>query len=285
VLSNPVLSTAEAAQVAVDVQRALAEDLGSGDVTADLLPDLSACAELRCKSEAVIAGRPWFDACFLALDPSMQIDWQVAEGEHIDAGTVICRLNGRRRALVSAERCALNFLQTLSATATATARHVAVLRGSRTHILDTRKTLPGLRLAQKYAVRAGGGVNHRLGLYDAVMVKENHIAAAGSIAAVVARARALHPGVPVIVEVETLDELGQAMDAQADRVLLDEFDDAGLHAAVAMAAGRVPLEVSGGVRLDDLPRIAASGVDFVSIGSLTKHVEAVDLSLRILPPP
>jgi len=285
VASPLVLSAAERAQVLVDVQRALAEDLGSGDVTADLLPDIGSRAEVRCKSAAVIAGRPWFDACFLALDPAMQIEWFVEEGETVEAGHLLCQLRGRGRALVSAERSALNFLQTLSATATTTARHVAALQGSRTRVLDTRKTLPGLRLAQKYAVRAGGGVNHRLGLYDAVMVKENHIAAAGSIAAVVAQARRLHPGIPVIVEVENLDELRQAIAASVDRVLLDELDEDALREAVALAAGRMPLEISGGVGLADLPRIAASGVDYVSIGSLTKHVQAVDLSLRLLPPP
>jgi nicotinate-nucleotide pyrophosphorylase (carboxylating) len=197
---------------------------------------------------------------------------------------VLCTLEGRSRALVSAERSALNFLQTLSATATTTAAYAAALAGTRTRVLDTRKTLPGLRLAQKYAVRAGGGVNHRMGLFDAVMLKENHIAAAGSIAAAVERARALHPGLPLIVEVESLDELDQALATGCTRILIDDFDEAMMREAVRRTAGRIPLEVSGSVSLDRLPAIAATGVDYVSVGALTKHVRAVDLSLRLSAP-
>ncbi|GGA68709.1 nicotinate-nucleotide diphosphorylase (carboxylating) [Arenimonas soli] len=271
--------------VAGDVARALAEDLGSGDATAQLLPDEGSQAYVIAKEAGVVAGRPWFDACFLALDPAMQIDWRVAEGQAVEAGTVLVVLRGRSRALVSAERPALNFLQTLSATATRTADYVAVLAGSRTRVLDTRKTLPGLRQAQKYAVRAGGGLNHRIGLYDAVMLKENHIHAAGSIQAAVAAARSLHPELPLIVEVETLDELDQALAAGCDRILVDEFSEADLREAVRRAAGRIPLEVSGGVTLERLRAIAATGVDYVSIGALTKHVQALDLSLRLGPPP
>jgi nicotinate-nucleotide pyrophosphorylase (carboxylating) len=271
--------------VAGDVARALAEDLGSGDATAQLLPDDQAQAYVIAKEGGVIAGRPWFDACFLALDPAMQIEWRVSEGQAVEAGTVLVVLRGRSRALVSAERPALNFLQTLSATASRTAEYVAALAGSRTRVLDTRKTLPGLRQAQKYAVRAGGGLNHRMGLYDAVMLKENHIHAAGSIAAAVAASRALHPALPLIVEVETLDELDQALAAGCDRILVDEFSEDDLREAVRRAAGRIPLEVSGGVTLERLPAIAATGVDYVSIGALTKHVQALDLSLRLGPPP
>ncbi|GAB2660871.1 carboxylating nicotinate-nucleotide diphosphorylase [Arenimonas aestuarii] len=271
--------------VAGDVARALAEDLGSGDATAQLLPDEDNQAYVIAKEAGVIAGRPWFDACFLALDPAMQIDWRVDEGQGVEAGTVLVTLRGRSRALVSAERPALNFLQTLSSTATRTAAYVAALAGSKTRVLDTRKTLPGLRQAQKYAVRAGGGLNHRMGLYDAVMLKENHIHAAGSIAAAVAAARSLHPTLPLIVEVETLDELDQALAAGCDRILVDEFGDADLREAVRRAAGRIPLEVSGGVTLEGLPAIAATGVDYVSVGALTKHVHALDLSLRLGPPP
>ena len=271
--------------VAGDVARALAEDLGSGDATAQLLPDDQNQAYVIAKEAGVIAGRPWFDACFLALDPTMQIDWRVSEGQAVEAGTVLVVLRGRSRALVSAERPALNFLQTLSATASRTADYVAALAGSRTRVLDTRKTLPGLRQAQKYAVRAGGGLNHRMGLYDAVMLKENHIHAAGSIAAAVAASRALHPALPLIVEVETLDELDQALAAGCDRILVDEFSEDDLREAVRRAAGRIPLEVSGGVTLERLPAIAATGVDYVSIGALTKHVQALDLSLRLGPPP
>ena len=271
--------------VAGDVARALAEDLGSGDATAQLLPDDQDQAYVIAREAGVIAGRPWFDACFLALDPAMQIDWRVTEGQAVAAGTVLVVLRGRSRALVSAERPALNFLQTLSATASRTAEYVAALAGSRTRVLDTRKTLPGLRQAQKYAVRAGGGLNHRMGLYDAVMLKENHIHAAGSIAAAVAAARSLHPALPLIVEVETLDELDQALAAGCDRILVDEFSEDDLREAVRRAAGRIPLEVSGSVTLECLPAIAATGVDYVSVGALTKHVQALDLSLRLGPAP
>ncbi|WP_339828334.1 carboxylating nicotinate-nucleotide diphosphorylase [uncultured Arenimonas sp.] len=283
-MATPV-SAPPADVVAGDVARALAEDLGSGDATAQLLPDDQDQAYVIAKEAGVIAGRPWFDACFLALDPAMQIDWRVSEGQAVEAGTVLVVLRGRSRALVSAERPALNFLQTLSATASRTAQYVAALAGSRTRVLDTRKTLPGLRQAQKYAVRAGGGLNHRMGLYDAVMLKENHIHAAGSIAAAVAASRALHPTLPLIVEVETLDELDQALAAGCDRILVDEFSEDDLREAVRRAAGRIPLEVSGGVTLERLPAIAATGVDYVSIGALTKHVQALDLSLRLGPPP
>ena len=272
-------------QVLADVHRALAEDIGVGDATAQLLPDVPAQAWVVAKEAGVVAGRPWFDACFRALDPEMRLDWRIAEGDTVAAGTVVVTLAGRTRAIVSAERPALNFLQTLSATATATARYVAAVAGTRTRILDTRKTLPGLRLAQKYAVRAGGGMNHRIGLYDAVMLKENHIHAAGSIAAAASAARALHPALPLIIEVETLDELDQALATGCDRILVDDFSLESLREAVKRADGRTPLEVSGGVTLERLAEIAACGVDFVSVGALTKHVQALDLSLRLGTPP
>lgn len=271
--------------VATDVARALAEDIGPGDVTADLLPDAPAQAWVVCKQEAVIAGRPWFDATFRALDGDARIDWNVAEGQRVAAGTVLCLLHGRSRALVSGERTALNFLQALSATATATARFVEAVSGTGARILDTRKTLPGLRLAQKYAVRAGGGCNHRLGLHDAMMLKENHILAAGSLPEAMRRARAMHPGIPLIVEVETLDELDQALEARPDRILVDEFGMDDLREAVRRARDKVPLEVSGGVRLESVRALAETGVDCISIGSLTKHVQAVDLSMRFGVPP
>jgi nicotinate-nucleotide pyrophosphorylase (carboxylating) len=267
--------------VAADVARALAEDLGSGDVTAALLPDEPQCGYVIAKEAAVIAGRPWFDACFRALDPQVRIEWRIGEGDRVEAGTVICAFTGRSRALVSAERCALNFLQTLSATATRTAEYAAALAGTRTRVLDTRKTLPGLRLAQKYAVRVGGGVNHRIGLFDAVMLKENHILAAGSIAAAAAQARARYPQLPLIIEVENLDELDQALATDCTRILVDDFSLADLREAVRRAGGRKPLEVSGGVELARLAEIAATGVDYVSVGALTKHVRAVDLSMRL----
>lgn len=265
----------------VDVARALAEDLGSGDVTAVLLPDHAAVAYLLCKDDAVIAGRPWFDACHRALDPEVHIEWHVAEGDRVAAGTVLATLHGRARALVSAERAALNFLQTLSGTATTTAAYVAAVRGSGAKILDTRKTLPGLRLAQKYAVRAGGGVNHRIGLYDAVMLKENHVRAAGSLTAAIRSARAMHPQLPLIVEVETLVQLQEALSASCERILIDDFDPATRREAVRIAAGRIPLEVSGGVDLGTVRSIAEDGVDYISIGGLTKHVHAIDLSMKL----
>jgi nicotinate-nucleotide pyrophosphorylase (carboxylating) len=284
-MAQDALVAPPADQVAADVARALAEDIGPGDATAQLLEDRPERAYVVAKEAAVIAGRPWFDACFHALDPAAAIDWRIAEGDRVAAGTVVCTIAGRARALVSAERCALNFLQTLSGTATRTAEYVAALAGTRTRVLDTRKTLPGLRLAQKYAVRAGGGCNHRVGLYDAVMLKENHIHAAGSIAAAAARARALHPALPLIIEVESLDELGQALATGCTRILVDDFSEADLREAVRRAAGRIPLEVSGSVELGRLQAIGATGVDYVSVGALTKHVHAVDLSLRLGPPP
>ncbi|WP_312737221.1 carboxylating nicotinate-nucleotide diphosphorylase [Stenotrophomonas sp.] len=279
------LPTPDAALVAADVARALAEDLGSGDVTAALLPDQADSAYLLCKQDAVIAGRPWFDATHRALDPDVRIEWRVAEGDRVAAGTVLALLHGRSRSLVSAERTSLNFLQTLSGTATTTARYVAAVAGTGTRILDTRKTLPGLRMAQKYAVRCGGGDNHRFGLYDTVMLKENHIRAAGSLPAAVAAARQQWPLLPLVVEVENLDQLQQALEAGCDRILLDDFDASLRRDAVRIAAGRIPLEVSGSVGLDGLRAIAEDGVDCISIGGLTKHVQAIDLSLKLGPPP
>ncbi len=277
-------------QIDADVARALAEDIGSGDVTAALLPDTADSAYLLCKQDAVIAGRPWFDATHRALDPQVSIDWRVREGEHVTAGTVLATLQGRSRALVSAERTSLNFMQTLSATATTTARYVAAVAGTGTRILDTRKTLPGLRLAQKYAVRCGGGDNHRIGLFDMVMLKENHIRAAGSLTAAVRAARAQQPALPLVVEVEDLAQLEEALAAGCDRILIDDFTPAMRRDAVRIAAGqapekRVPLEVSGSVALDGLRAIAEDGVDCISIGGLTKHVQAIDLSLKLGLPP
>jgi nicotinate-nucleotide pyrophosphorylase (carboxylating) len=273
------------AQINADVARALAEDIGSGDVTASLLPDQAQQGYVIAKQAAIIAGRPWFDTCFHALDPTVRMHWRVDEGASVAAQTVICSFEGRSRALVSAERCALNFLQTLSATATRTAEFVAAVAGTGARILDTRKTLPGLRLAQKYAVRAGGGNNHRIGLFDAVMLKENHILAAGSIAAAAAQARTRYPQLPLIIEVENLEELAQALDTDCTRILIDDFSLADMREAVRRAAGKIPLEVSGGVELGRVREIAETGVDFISIGALTKHIHAVDLSMRLGPPP
>ena len=276
--------------VASDAARALAEDVGSRDVTAALLPDTPDIAYLLCKEDAVVAGRPWFDACHRALDPEVRIDWRVQDGDRVPAGTVLATLSGRARALVTAERSALNFLQTLSGTATTTAAYVEAVRGTGCTILDTRKTLPGLRLAQKYAVRCGGGQNHRIGLYDAVMLKENHVRAAGSLTAAIRAARVAQPALPLIVEVETLAQLDEALAEGCERILIDDFDAASRREAVRRAKaspfdGRIPLEVSGGVDMTTLRGIAADGVDFVSIGGLTKHVRAIDLSMKLGPAP
>lgn len=265
-----------------DVRRALAEDIGSGDATAELLPaDLMANAFVITREAAVVAGSAWFEACFAALDPAVTIHWLTHDGMSVEKNTRLCTIRGKARALVSAERCALNFLQTLSGTATTTAQYVAAVSGTRTTLLDTRKTLPGLRLAQKYAVRCGGASNHRIGLYDAMLIKENHIAAAGSLGAAVGQARATHPTLMLEVEVESLDELDQALHANVDRIMLDEFSADDLREAVKRVAGRVPLEVSGSVDLTRLRAVAETGVEFISIGALTKHLRAIDLSMRI----
>ena len=280
--SKPAFELPPATQITADVERAFAEDLGSGDATAELLPaEAHAEAQLTCREDAVLAGTAWFDACFRHLNPNVQIDWRAYDSERVKAGAVICRLSGNARSLVSAERSALNFLQLLSGTASMTADYVAAVAGSATRILDTRKTVPGLRLAQKYAVRCGGGHNHRIGLYDAILVKENHIIAAGSIAAAVEAARRLHPKLLLEVEVENLDELAQALDAGVDRIMLDNFSLPLMVEAVQQTAGRVPLEVSGNVTLHTIGEFARTGVDFISVGALTKHVRAVDLSLRL----
>ncbi|MFC5569608.1 carboxylating nicotinate-nucleotide diphosphorylase [Lysobacter yangpyeongensis] len=283
-----LLPPAEA--IEADVARALAEDIGGGDVTAALLPDAADTAYLLCKEDSVFCGRPWFDACHRALDPEVRIDWRVREGDRVRKGTVLATLQGRARALVTAERASLNFLQTLSGTATVTAAHVDAVRGTGARILDTRKTLPGLRLAQKYAVRVGGGVNHRMGLYDAVMLKENHVRAAGSLTAAIRAARAMHAALPLIVEVESLAQLQEALREGCDRILIDDFDADMRREAVRIAhaapyEGRIPLEVSGGVDMTTLRAIAEDGVDCISIGGLTKHVHAIDLSLKLGPPP
>ncbi len=266
-----------------DVQRALEEDIGNGDATADLLPSATiANARVITREDAVIAGRAWFDASFKMIDASIVIEWNVDDGNRAHANDVLCTLRGPARALVSGERCALNFLQTLSGTATTTARYVQAVRGTHATILDTRKTLPGLRIAQKYAVRCGGASNHRIGLFDAMLIKENHIAAAGSIEVAVSAARTRHPDLMLEVEVENFDELREALIAGVDRVMLDEFSLDDIRRAVDEVAGRTQIEVSGGVSLEALPQLAATGVDFISVGALTKHVRAIDLSMRIV---
>jgi nicotinate-nucleotide pyrophosphorylase (carboxylating) len=264
------------------VSRALEEDLGRGDLTAALIPaNRTAHAQVITRDDAVLCGQAWFDEVFRQLDRRVRVDWSVHDGEALRADQLLCTLEGPARALLTGERTALNFLQTLSGTATVTRRYVEAVAGTRAVILDTRKTLPGLRTAQKYAVRCGGGENHRMGLYDAILIKENHIVAAGSVANAVRLSRVQSPtGVAVEVEVETLEQLREALAAGADRLLLDNFSLKRLREAVAETAGRAKLEASGGVTLDNIRAIAETGVDSISIGALTKHVRAVDLSMR-----
>ncbi|MFN3543813.1 MAG: carboxylating nicotinate-nucleotide diphosphorylase [Thiobacillus sp.] len=271
------------ASVETDIARALDEDVGSGDLTARLIPaGQTARARVITREAAVIAGRPWFDACYRALDRNCRIDWKVNEGDAVAAGTTLVELHGNARALLTAERPSLNFLQTLSAVATATRPYVEAVRGTRAAILDTRKTLPGLRLAEKYAVRVGGGQNQRVGLFDGILIKENHIAAAGGIAPVLQAAFRLAEGqVSVQIEVETLDQLAEALDAGATLILLDNFSLDAMREAVRLNAGRALLEASGNITLETVRAVAETGVDRISIGSLTKHIRAVDLSMRI----
>jgi nicotinate-nucleotide pyrophosphorylase (carboxylating) len=275
-------TTTLAAEIERNVHVTLAEDIGSGDLTAQLTPaDGRSTGTVITREDAVLAGRAWFDACFLHLDPHAKITWAAHDGERITAGQTLCRIEANTRALLTAERAALNFLQLLSATATATRCYVDAIKGTRAVIVDTRKTIPGLRLAQKYAVTCGGGINHRLGLYDGVLIKENHIIAAGGIAPALQRARAIAPaGVFIQIEVETLEQLHAALEADARMILLDNMNLEQMREAVAIAAGRAKLEASGGVNLNTVRAIAETGVDRISIGSLTKDIRAIDLSLR-----
>lgn len=276
------LAPPDRADVGADVARALAEDIGSGDVSAALIPaDAEAEASILTREDMVLAGVPWAEAVFHTLDHGVRIDWWHRDGERVAAGSALCKIRGRARALLSGERTALNFLQTLSATATVTSRFVAALAGTGTRVLDTRKTLPGLRRAQKYAVRAGGGVNHRIGLYDAVLIKENHIAAAGGIAQAIAAARAQSPGLMVEIEVESLAEYREAIAARPDRIMLDELPEDELRQAIVERVAGIELELSGGVDFDRIAAIGQLGVDYVSVGALTKHVRAIDLSMRL----
>ena len=267
------------------VSRALREDIGPGDVTAQLIgADAAASARVLCRDAAVVCGTAWVDETFRQLEPRVRVQWQARDSATVAAGTVLCEIDGPARAILTGERSALNFLQLLSGTATATARYVQAVAGTGCRILDTRKTIPGLRSAQKYAVRCGGGQNHRMGLYDRVLIKENHIAAAGSIAAAVSAARALAPGLLVEVETEDLEEFAAALAARCDVIMLDDFPLADMRLAVALnraAPQPASLEASGGVNLERVAAIAATGVDCISIGGLTKHVQAVDLSLRL----
>jgi len=265
-----------------DVARALAEDVGDGDITAALVAeDATASGRLITREDGVLCGRPWAEAVFRAVDARCELRWDADDVDRIRAGQRLFTVTGPARALLTAERTALNFLQTLSGTATRARHYADLVAGTELKLLDTRKTIPGLRLAQKYAVACGGCHNHRIGLFDAFLIKENHIAACGSIAAAVAAARALAPGKPVEVEVETAEELGQALAAQADRIMLDNFELGALARAVALTAGRAELEASGNVSEQTLLPIAATGVDCISIGALTKDCRALDLSLRL----
>lgn len=272
------------ADLALQVERALEEDIGGGDLTAALIPaDRDGRATVITREAAVLCGAPYVNATFAHLDPAIRIDWRVAEGEAVRPNQVLFSVAGPARALLTGERTALNFLQLLSATATAAHEYAVLIEDTGCRVLDTRKTLPGLRSAQKYAVRVGGGRNHRIGLFDAILIKENHIMAAGSIALAVAAARASGARVPVEVEVETLDELREAIAARADIALLDEFSLEDMRTAVALnraAAQPLKLEASGGVTQDSIRNIALTGVDYVSVGGITKHVRAVDLSMR-----
>lgn len=269
-------------EIRANVQLALREDIGSGDITAQLIPaQQQARATVITRENAVICGTAWVDEVFRQLDPDTRVIWQVADGERVSANQVLLQLEGRARTLLSGERCALNFLQTLSAVATRGREFADLVAATSVKLLDTRKTIPGLRLAEKYAVTCGGCHNHRIGLYDAFLVKENHIAACGGIANAVAAARQLAPGKPVEVEVENLQELRQALDAEADIIMLDELSLDDMRAAVRLSAGRAKLEASGGINQQTLRSIAETGVDYISLGTLTKDIKAVDLSMRL----
>lgn len=266
--------------ISANVTAALSEDIGTGDVTAQLIPaDQQAYAFVICREKAILCGQAWFEACFRQLDPDVKIHWYSQDGLCVGVDQMICEITGNARAMLSAERPALNFLQTLSATATATRQYAEIIQGTPTIVMDTRKTLPGLRIAQKYAVTMGGGTNQRIGLFDGILIKENHIAAAGSIAAVLDATKAA--AVPVQIEVENLNELKQALEAGAKLILLDNFDLHQLRAAVNLTNGRAVLEASGGVDKDSLRAIAETGVQRISCGAITKHIQAVDLSMRI----
>ncbi len=268
-----------------NVADALAEDIGSGDLTANLVLDESTVsASIFARENAVMAGRPWVDEVFAQLDPDVQIEWHISDGDRISKDCILCRIEGPARSVLSGERTALNFLQMLSATATVTANYVAALKGTDAKILDTRKTIPGLRVAQKYAVRCGGGVNHRMGLSDAILIKENHILSAGSIEAALTAARSSAQGVMIEIEVESLDEMREALSAGAQRLLLDNFSVDDLYTAVeinqAQAEPVAELEASGGLTLERLRQFAETGVDFISVGAITKNIRAIDLSMR-----
>lgn len=260
----------------------LAEDLGTGDLTSDLVPELLlANAHVITRETAVLCGTQWFSGVFQGLDKACEVVWNFADGDEVAAGAQLCSVRGPARALLSGERTALNLLQTLSATATRARAFAKAVQGTRAKVLDTRKTLPGLRKAQKYAVACGGCTNHRMGLYDEILIKENHIVAAGSIRNAVRSLRSLHPGIAIEVEVESLSELEEALEAGAEKILLDNFDLNAMRAAVSITQSRATLEASGNVSLENIRSIAETGVDFISVGSLTKDIYAIDLSMKI----
>jgi nicotinate-nucleotide pyrophosphorylase (carboxylating) len=274
------------ADIPTVVSRAIAEDLRDGDLTAELIDRYTAAlARVVAREPAILCGCAWFDETFRQLDPRVSVAWHAGDGARVAADTIVCELRGPARSIVTGERTALNFLQTLSGTATATRKLADIVAGTRTRILDTRKTVPGLRLAQKYAVRCGGGDNHRIGLFDAVLIKENHVAAVGSITSAVARARQQSPNVTIEVEVESLDELREALATDADRIMLDDFPLADMRAGVALrdahSGKRQELEASGSVDATALRAIAETGIDFVSSGAITKHIRAIDFSMRV----
>ncbi len=271
-------------QINHDVQNAIREDLGpqQEDITAELLPENKIVqAFILSREPMLMCGQPWADTVFRTFDSDVEIDWKVSEGSYLDTAQILCSLAGNARALLTAERSALNFLQTLSGTATTTYRYYSKIKQTGVALLDTRKTLPGLRYAQKYAVQCGGGVNHRFGLYDAFLIKENHIRSCGSITEAILRARTLHPDRFVEVEVETLNEFQEAISAKPDRILLDNFTEEMMHQAVRENVNHIPLEVSGGVNEETIEKIATIGIDCISVGALTKHLHAIDLSLLI----
>ena len=288
-LSNKSISHTIQDAIVRSVNLALEEDIGEGDLTAQLIPaSQSAKATIISRESAILCGIPWMESCFQQIASKTRIQWRVTEGERIHPNQILCEISGNARAMLTAERCALNFLQTLSATATLTRRYVDAIAGTEAHILDTRKTLPGMRLAQKYAVTVGGGMNQRLGLYDGILIKENHIAAAGSIEAALGAAHDIGAGelkqrVPIQIEVETLSQLQTALEAGATLILLDNFSLQGLREAVSLNAGRAILEASGNINIDNVRDVALTGVDRISIGSLTKNVQAIDLSMRFAP--
>jgi nicotinate-nucleotide pyrophosphorylase (carboxylating) len=282
-MTKPALTEPLQADIERTVRWALEEDIGSGDITAELIPaDAQASATIITRERAVLCGRPWVDEVFRQLDPGVRLQWQLDDGDAIEPDQLLVTLHGSARSLLTGERTALNFLQTLSGTATAAREYAALVEGTGIKILDTRKTLPGLRTAQKYAVRCGGCHNHRMGLHDAFLIKENHIAACGGIANAVNKARELYPNKPVEVEVENLDELNQALAAGSDIIMLDEFSEADTQRAVALVGGRAKIEISGNVSTATVSGMIEQRPDYISSGALTKHVRAVDLSMRVL---